>query len=173
MKQLSYPANVLARLFNLTERRIQQLAKDGVIVRGERGKYDFIASVRGYIGYLQERSIGRGDGEYDESGDIKEERKRLIHAQAEKTESENYKLRGELIPIQLVEECLNEVAVLYGSGVDALPGRLANELAGVNDPAEIKSILFAECRRIRQATAASLAGLAENYKRDNAVGDYS
>jgi phage terminase Nu1 subunit (DNA packaging protein) len=165
-----YPAATIAKLFGLTERRVQQLAKDGIIPRAERGKYDLIGAVQGYIKYLQERAVGRADGEYAESADIKIERKRLISAQADKTESENYKLRGELIPLELVEDCLNQVAVLYGSGIDALPGRLANELSGINDPAEIKSLLFDECRRVRKATADMLRGFSETYGGGKAVG---
>ena len=142
------------------ERRVQQLAKDGIIPKGERNKYDLVGSVRGYVKYLQERAVGRGDANYNEEADIKLERKRLIKAQADKTESENQKLRGELVPFEQVEDVLNEVAVLFGSGVDALPGRLANELAGIHDPAEIKARLFDECRRIRIATADHLRRFA-------------
>jgi len=160
-----YPATTIAKLFNLTERRIQQLAKEGIIPKSERGKYDLVAAVRGYVKYLQERALGRSEGSYNDSSDIKVERKRLIKAQADKTESENHKLRGELVPFELVEDVLNEVAVLYGSGVDALPGRLANELAGINEPAEIKVRLFDECRQIRIATAGLLRRFAETVER--------
>lgn len=161
----SYPASTIAKLFNLTERRVQQLAKEGVIPKGERGKYDLVGAVRGYVKYLQERALGRSDAAYNDEADIKLERKRLIKAQADKTESENQKLRGELVPFELVEDVLNEVAVLYGTSVDALPGRLANELAGINDPAEVKSRLFDECRRIRIATADLLRRFAETVER--------
>lgn len=164
-----YPASTIAKLFNLTERRIQQLAKEGIIPKAERGKYDLIGSVRNYVKYLQERALGRDDGSYTDEADIKIERKRLIKAQADKTESETQKLRGELIPFEWVEDVLNEVAVLYGSGVDALPGRLANELAGIHDPAEVKARLFDECRRIRIATADFLRRFAETVERGEVV----
>jgi phage terminase Nu1 subunit (DNA packaging protein) len=165
-----YPASTLAKLFNLTERRVQQLAKDGIIPRGERGKYDLVGSVRGYVKYLQERALGRTDGAYNDDADIKVERKRLIKAQAAKTESETQKLRGELVPFELVEDVLNEVAVLFGTGVDALPGRLANELAGIHDPAEVKVRLFDECRRVRIATADLLRRFAETVERSEIAG---
>jgi len=166
----SYPASTIAKLFNLTERRVQQLAKEGIIPKGERGKYDLVGSVRGYVKYLQERALGRTDGSYTDEADIKLERKRLIKAQADKTESENQKLRGELVPFELMADVLNEVAVLYGTGVDALPSRLANELAGINDPAEIKARLFDECRRIRIATADLLRRFAATVERGEGVG---
>ncbi|VAW66172.1 hypothetical protein MNBD_GAMMA11-2557 [hydrothermal vent metagenome] len=34
-----YPSATLAHLFNLSERRVQQLAKEGVIPKAQRGKY--------------------------------------------------------------------------------------------------------------------------------------
>jgi len=164
-----YPASTIAKLFNLTERRVQQLAKEGIIPKAERNKYDLVGSVRGYVKYLQDRALGRDDGAYAEESDIKLERKRLIKAQADKTESENQKLRGELVPFELVEDVLNEVAVLYGTGIDALPGRLANELAGIHDPAEVKVRLFDECRRIRITTANLLRRFAEDCERGEVV----
>src|SRR5579862_6992873 len=130
----SCSAATLAKLFNLTERRIQQLAKDKIIPKSERGKYELILAVQGYVKYLQERAQGRVDGSYQDSSDIRLERKRLIRAQADKTENETKKMRQELVALLLVQDVLNEVAVIYGSSMDALPGRLANELAGINDP---------------------------------------
>jgi phage terminase Nu1 subunit (DNA packaging protein) len=43
----------LCRLFNLTAARIGQLAKDGIIYKTGRNKYDLWRSVRGYIEFLQ------------------------------------------------------------------------------------------------------------------------
>lgn len=160
----SCPASTLAKLFNLTERRIQQLAKNGIILKAKHGQYELVGTVQGYIKYLQDRALGRVDGSYQDSSDIKLERKRLIKAQADKTESENKKLRQELVAFSLVQDVLNEVAVLYGSSMDALPGRLANELAGISDPAEIRAKLFDECRNVRVLTATHLRGFAETLR---------
>ena len=53
-----YPVKTIASILNLTERRVQQLAHEGIIPKAERGKYDLIGCVRAYIKYLQERAIG-------------------------------------------------------------------------------------------------------------------
>ena len=45
MSTPTYPVSTIAKLFNLTERRVQQLASEGVIPKPERGKYDLVASV--------------------------------------------------------------------------------------------------------------------------------
>ena len=48
---------VLARLLNITERRIQKLVEMGVIPRDTRGEYQLAASVRAYIEFLQKDGI--------------------------------------------------------------------------------------------------------------------
>ena len=43
----------LSILLDVTERRIQQLAREGVMVRDKRGRYDLIPSIQGYVRYLR------------------------------------------------------------------------------------------------------------------------
>jgi phage terminase Nu1 subunit (DNA packaging protein) len=85
-----YPVDAIAKLLNLTPRRIRQLVAEGIIPRVERGKYDLIRSVRGYVKYLQERAEGRG---VEPSG-LHEERMRLLTAQAEHKELEVARCTG-------------------------------------------------------------------------------
>ena len=46
-------------------------------------------------------------------------------------------------------------------GVEGIPGWMANELAGINDPAEIQAKLFEEVRRVRKETVDGLRKLAD------------
>lgn len=43
-----------AALLDLTERRVQQLAREGVIPKASHGRYPVAGAVRGYIGYLRD-----------------------------------------------------------------------------------------------------------------------
>ena len=45
---------VLSNFCNLSERRCQQLAKEGVMRKDSRGEYRFLESISGYIRYLQD-----------------------------------------------------------------------------------------------------------------------
>ena len=165
----AYPAATFAKLFDLSERRIQQLAKDGIIPKPVAGKYALVGVVRRYVKYLQTRAQGRPEATYTDPTDIRCERKRLIKAQADNAECEHQIKRGELVALAVVEELLNEVAVLYGASLDALPGRLAQELAGLSEPSLIKNKLFDECRQIRNLTAQHLERWAEAKTEDLAV----
>ena len=43
----SFNIEAISKLLKLSERRIQQLAKDNIIPKAERGKYDLVSSVHG------------------------------------------------------------------------------------------------------------------------------
>ena len=57
MSSATQPIGVIARLLDLSERRVQQLSREGVIPKAERGQYDLIGSVRGYVRYLRDQAL--------------------------------------------------------------------------------------------------------------------
>ncbi len=58
----------LSDFLMLTDRRVQQLKKDGVIIKIDRGQYDFLQSTQGYINFLRERAFG-GVANTDQHGE--------------------------------------------------------------------------------------------------------
>ncbi len=89
-------ADVVAKACGLTERRIQQLAKQDIIPRIRPGKYDLLKSMQAYIKYLT--GAGAGDT-LDQHG----QKTRLLKAQADKAEIEAKRLAGAVIPADEVE----------------------------------------------------------------------
>jgi phage terminase Nu1 subunit (DNA packaging protein) len=131
----------LAKLFNLTERRIQQLARDGIIPKPERnGRYDLVGCVQGYIKYLQDRSAGRTE---IEPQDTYIERARLLKAQADKTELEVKAMNGELIAADEVESLWSGLVASFRSRLLALPVRCAHKVLSLKTYPEIESTLRA------------------------------
>lgn len=110
---------MLARLLNLTPRRIQQLAAEGVIPKDERGKYLLIPAVQQYVKYLQEK-VGGGSG----VADLSSQRARLAKEQADKIERENAVRNGQLIPADQFVRALADVAGQAIPLIDALPGQI-------------------------------------------------
>ena len=49
----TYSTTTIAKLLKLSERRVQQLTKDGIIPKVDRGKYELVPAVHGYIDYLR------------------------------------------------------------------------------------------------------------------------
>ncbi len=132
--------------------------------RGTRHQYDIGACFRWY-GEWQVSKVLRTNPD-DGSGkgtviSLKAEEARLKKHQADKAEVEAQKAKGEVLLVDDVKDSLNDIAVSFGSQLDALGGRLSNELAAINDPAEVRKVLFEECRRIRGATADALETLVD------------
>lgn len=133
--QLVYKVAVIARFLNLTERRIQQLARDGIIPKPEKGKYDLVGCVQGYTGYLQARAFGKEVIH----ADAHQERARLLKAQADKTELEVKTLRSELIPSDEIAAEWAGLVVAFRSRLLVLPTRGAHLATGLKEFHEIES----------------------------------
>ena len=59
-KQNLQPTSVIAMIFGVTNSRIGQLKKEGVIVgHGNPAKYDLLPTVKAYIRYLSDKAYGR------------------------------------------------------------------------------------------------------------------
>ncbi len=129
MSSPTYPVSTIAKLFNLTERRVQQLAKEGVIPKPEKGKYDLVSCVRGYIAYLQERAFGKTMA----VGDTHQERARLLKLQADKTELEVDTMKGKLIPVEETEELWATLLATFRTRMMAMPTRAAHLISHLKE----------------------------------------
>jgi phage terminase Nu1 subunit (DNA packaging protein) len=153
----------LARVFGLDIRRINQLAKEGIIPRVERGVYDLKDCASAYVAYLRSRGTLPDDlAENPEKLDPRRERARLNKAQADEKEFQNAILKNEYISIQEVRNFETERATVYNAQIDAIPGRYASTIAAklAIDPAQIYDILLDISLQIRQATSDGFTSLA-------------
>lgn len=98
----TWPAQIktaaLAGLLGITATRVQTLAKDGILIRADRGHFDFEESVRRYCANLREHA-GRAGRPSLGGDELKQERTRLAKEQADATALKNAQLRGELAPV--------------------------------------------------------------------------
>lgn len=138
-------ADAIAKLFNLTPRRVRQLVHEGVIPRAEKGKYDVIGAVRGYVSYLQARAEGRGV----EAQDVHVERARLTRAQARTAEIELAALERTLLPFDQVVEAWQQLVAAFRAKCLALPSKMAPRLA-MTSTREIQAELTAGVREALQ-----------------------
>ncbi len=133
----TYPVNVIAKLLDLSIRRVYQLTNEGVIPRAEKGRYELVPAVQGYIRYLRDRAVG-ADALPDESA--RASRARLLKAQAEAQEMENAKVRGELIPREPTERALAAVFGVVRNRILAIDKKLPVRVLGCNSLPEIEGI---------------------------------
>lgn len=133
------PVGTLAKLFNLTDVRVQQLAKMGVVKKSARGTYDLWGSIKGYIGYLQERSGGQS-GKGDESGYDKQ-RTRLYAARADAAEIFAARLKGTVHDGEVVAAVVNEMIANTRARLLSLPSVCAPKVADLADPNQCLDLL--------------------------------
>jgi phage terminase Nu1 subunit (DNA packaging protein) len=100
---------------------------------------------------------------------------RLQIAQAIKVELQNGLKSGEVVLVTHIAAVFNELCADLAARLDALPGRLAGELAGITDADRIRQRLLEEHRSIRAGVAEhvekftqSLAAAADRAEDDSA-----
>ena len=59
MNEQTVAIGALWRVINLSDRRIQQLVKEGVLERHEKGRYPFLSNIMARV-YIQARADGGG-----------------------------------------------------------------------------------------------------------------
>lgn len=133
----------LSKFLMLTERRIQQLKDANVIIRVERGKYDFEKSSQAYINFLRERAFG-GVANTDQHG----EKTRLITAQANIAEMNDAELRGDLVRADETRRAIFTAARGVRNSLQTVADRLAVPMAGESDHHEIHNMIEGEINQI-------------------------
>jgi phage terminase Nu1 subunit (DNA packaging protein) len=137
MAAQTFPLQTIAKLLDLTPRRVQQLSNEGVIPKAERGRYELVPAVQGYIKYLKERSI-RADTSGD---DYNAHRTRLTKTRADLAEMEKAQIQEQLIPAADVEKAWIDVSQNMRQKLLAFPQRVAPEVYAAEKLVEVKSIL--------------------------------
>jgi phage terminase Nu1 subunit (DNA packaging protein) len=124
----------LGEWLGIAPNRIHALGRDGILPRVEGTSYPLRAAVVAYCDHA--RALARGK---QVDAELAAEKLRLAKANAEKVETANAKLRGELIPAAEVER--EWAAVLRGvrAAMLAVPSRVA-QTSGHLTPHDIAAI---------------------------------
>ena len=141
---------IIAELFQVTVRRIQQLTQDGVLQTVEVSKgnrkfrrYDLMPTIQAYIKYLSDKAYGR---DKKESLSNKEEEKLQAEVDIKKTKAkiaqlELDELEGRMHSAEDVEAMTTDLCLAVRSALLSMPGQLAVDVAEVTDAAEISEII--------------------------------
>ncbi|BBU54069.1 hypothetical protein KU6B_03340 [Mameliella alba] len=144
----------MAQLLGITANRVRTLARDGMLHRPVRGRYDVRASLKIYIGDLRDKAsrLGYAGGKHPGKSDLEAEKLRLARQQADKIEIQNAAARSELVKATDVERAWASVLRDVRAAMLAVPSRCGATLPHLtaHDVAEID-------REIR----AALEGLAD------------
>ena len=103
MNEQTVAIGALGRVINLSDRRIQQLVKEGVLERHEKGRYLFLSNVKAYVVYLQARADGGGT-----VIDLEDARKRKFSAEARLAENCNQAMSKLAVAVEAITKAIEE-----------------------------------------------------------------
>ncbi len=118
-------AAVLGDLVGVSDRRIRQMAEEGVIIRAAKGRYKLVDSIKNYLLTLKLAAEGVGvdlvDGEidYDEEKALHERIKRYI------SELKLQVMKGDLHKAGDVETVMSDMLVAFKTRIMNIPSKVA------------------------------------------------
>lgn len=167
-----YRTEIIAQLFGVSVRRIQQLTQDGVIQTSkilEDGRtvrrYDLVPTIQKYIKYLSEKAYGK-QGRSDKEMELREQKMQADIALKE-SQGELHRLKteiaaGKYISIEEVKLDYSKFFVVFKKFAMSLPQRVVGMISGQLEPAEARHVekeIAGEVNRLLGAFV--IAGIVE------------
>lgn len=143
----------LATVLGVTPRRVRQLVEDRVIEKGDDG-FNLCNAVQLFVEYKSSKD-GEGDPEFEK---LERDRKKAeTSMKVSKALIESLKakeLQGAMHRSEDVAIVTADLIYSVRSALLALPGRMAVELANINDPAEASAYMQQEVYKVLEDIAA-------------------
>ena len=125
---------VIAKIFGVSTRRVEQLKTEGVIKgHGKPTKYDLLPTIQAYIRYLSDKANGR---EKKETTAELEEAKLRAEVDIKEAQMELKELQGKMHRAEDVEAIMTDHVLFLRSMLMAMPGKLAVDLSGTHTAPE-------------------------------------
>lgn len=152
-KQNLQSSAIIGKLFDLSDRRVQQLAKEGVLPAASTRpyKFDLLPTVKAYIKYLSDKANGKETKNADtakaEADKLRAEAD-LKQSKAKIAEMQLKELEGKMHRSEDVEAMTNDLVYTVRSMIMALPGRLAMDVVQAGTANEASALIRTECHII-------------------------
>lgn len=160
-----YDVKIIAKLFGVTTRRVQQLTQDGVIdttrvtVNGRKvNRYEIVPTVQKYIQYLSDKAYGKAH-RTDKEIELREQKMEADIALKE-SQGELHRLKtsiaaGDYISIEEVKLDYAKFFVVFKKFAMSLPTRISGMLSGALEPLE--------ARRVEKEVSGEIAELLNSF----------
>jgi hypothetical protein len=151
----------LASLLALeSARRVQQLAKEGIIPKAKRGVYP-PAAIPAYCRWLRESQQRRARNDRETTQSLAQERTLKVAAERRLAELELRRRERELAPVEQMDRQVEALADAVRREVTSLPARYALEIVGLQEPAEAKAFLERVSRTMLETLTARAQAMAD------------
>lgn len=134
-----------ARILGISVRRLQQLTKEGILVKEDYGKYEIGKVVQAYLAFR----ISLCESDDEETLNFKKEKTLLTRAQRKKAEVDLAIVKGELHKAEDVERVMMQMLSIFRNRCLTIPSR-ASPLLIKKSLDEIKTILRTEINNALQ-----------------------
>ena len=131
-KQPIVGTSQLALILGLTDSRIRQLERSGIITKIGRGRYDLASAIQGYCAYLKEST---------EKQEGLSEKDLLDRTRRKKIELEIKIMQGELHRAEDVRRVMNDMLGVFRARCLSIPHKLAPQLVALTELPAIQSVI--------------------------------
>ncbi len=134
----------LEKIIGVSDRRIRQLAEEGIVIRAAKGRYKLKDSIMNYILTLKVAMEAAGTDSPDGELDLEEEK--AIHERVKRhiSELKLQVMKGELHRSGDVERVMTDMLVSIRARLLAMPTKLAPLLVARNDVGYIRTAINRE-----------------------------
>lgn len=142
--KVTVSVTVLSDIFGVTDSRVRQMAREGIVERAAKGRYNLKDSLKNYI--LALKVAGEGSGIADLDSDINIDEEKAIHERVKRhiSELKLKTMKGELHKAADVKEVMTDMLAAFRTRTLAIPSKIAPALED-RDANYIKERLLAEC----------------------------
>lgn len=140
-----YKVDVIAALFGVSVRRVQQLTQEGIIktvATKEGRRYELAPTIQAYIKYLSDKAYGKAKSEREM--ELREQKMQaeiaLKESQGELHRMKTEIAAGKYIDIEEATMDYSRFFVVFKKFALSLPSRLSGIISGHCDPLEVRTI---------------------------------
>lgn len=140
---LTVSAAVLGNIFGVTDRRIRQMAEEGIIVRAAKGRYNLVDSLKNYILSLK-LAVDSNDSD-NPDGELNFEEEKALHERVKRhiSEMKLQTMKGELHKADDVRNVMTDMLSSFKTRMMNIPAKVAPVLED-RDAGYIKERLTSE-----------------------------
>ena len=143
----------LACVLGITGRRIRQMAEDGQLQKVSKGRFLLADSVQRYVKFLSDGPMDEEDKKLEKTRRVAETTMKASKATIAKLEAEE--LKGTMHRAEDVAALTEDLVYTIRGALNALPGRLAVDVAAVSTPAEASEVIRKEVSKVMRELAGS------------------
>lgn len=143
LDNITVSADVIAKICSISERRVRQIAEEGIFIRASKGRYKLMESLKSYIISLKVAADSRNMENTDGDLDLDEERAMHERVKRHMSELKLQTMKGELHKSEMVKDVMMDMLSRFRTKILALPAKISPKLEDRKTPF-IKELLMQE-----------------------------